>query len=255
MDQDTEFCAFSINDWDEYARCYDTLLELGPYRSLCEAVSHSLRPSKGDRILDAGCGTGNLLSLLSQRDTGALFCGIDLSTSMLARAYKKLAQESAITLLRSSLDDELPFPDESFTKVVSMNVLYALPHPEYTLRELYRVLTHGGALVLATPKQGYDNGLILKEHTGSSLPDSFWRDAHSSPEREALLVREATADEGLISALLTIARFNRVIARTAAFHFFTKEEMHSLVKCAGFTDAHITPAYAGQAHLVTARKE
>jgi len=45
--------------WDIYAKLYDTLNLLEPYQRLHQEVLQSLELKGGERILDAGCGTGN----------------------------------------------------------------------------------------------------------------------------------------------------------------------------------------------------
>jgi len=45
--------------WDIYAKLYDTLNLLQPYRDLHRQVLESLDLKDGELILDAGCGTGN----------------------------------------------------------------------------------------------------------------------------------------------------------------------------------------------------
>lgn len=45
--------------WDLYAKLYDTLTHLKPYQDLHNNVLNALELKGGERILDAGCGTGN----------------------------------------------------------------------------------------------------------------------------------------------------------------------------------------------------
>lgn len=245
---------FSEQDWNEYASCYNALLQLEPYQQLIRDVISHARPNAHDVILDAGCGTGNLLQALRASHPKAELHGVDLSQSMLSLAARSCAGKR-VQLLRSSLDETLPFADEMFTKIVSVNVLYALPDPLRTLRELNRVLKQGGMLVIETPKRGYDNGLVLKAHCANDLPDSYWADAHSSPQREELLVRTAICDSVLAEQMLKIASHNRKIAHTAIFHFFNEEEFTALLEASGFTLRSLRPAYAQQGMLAVAQKE
>jgi len=249
MDQEI----FSEQDWDEYARCYNALLQLNPYQELIADVLSSVLPREDDIILDAGCGTGNLLHALRNKAQGAQLYGVDLSKSMLAFA-KRACSQDRVDLLHASLDQRLPFSDGMFTKITSVNVLYAVPRPEETLRELYRVLQRGGMLVIESPKQGYDNGLVLKAHCNSTLPDSYWTKAHSSPERERELVHAAITDPLLAEQMLKIASHNRKIAQTSVFHFYQEAEFRELLNAAGFTLHDLVPAYAQQGLLAVASK-
>lgn len=211
-------------------------------------------PEQGEMILDAGCGTGNILHALYEVNPFASLCGIDLSENMLQRAQEKFTQYRNVAFMKGDLDKELMFFDNSFTKVVSVNVLYAVASPWNTLREFWRIMRPQARLVIVTPKAGYDNGYILKEHAGSTKPDAHWKDAHRSPEREEFLLREALLDDELVRAMQLVAAYNRVIAQNRVFHFFTEEELGKLMEETGFSVERMTPTYAGQAFLVVARK-
>jgi len=245
---------FSNADWNLYAECYDTLLELQPYQELLATVGQALNPENGDTILDAGCGTGNLLLQLNEAGTTAALFGADLSPEMLSLAKRKCAQTS-ISLLQTDLNERFPYDDAVFSKISSMNVLYAVPDPAFTLGELQRVAKPGCTLVLVTPRKEYDNGLILKRHVKSTKPDEYWRGVHSSPEREAVLVREALNDEKITKKMLLVARYNRFISKTATFHFLTEGEFQALVRQSGFVVTSLQSAYADQCMMITAVKD
>ena len=243
----------TVIDWNEYARCYDTLLHLKPYNELLDAVSHALLVHNSDKILDAGCGSGNLLRVLSETRTTSQIWGVDLSENMLHIAKTKLT-DTEVQLKKGDLNQRLPFGDSSIDKIFSNNVLYAVSNPTYTLREFNRILKPSGRIALTTPKKGYDNGLVLKAHSGSNLPDSHWQNVHASAQREELLIKEAFSDPSLEQKMLFVARCNRIIAKTATFHFFEEVELRGIAEAAGFEVEKLTPAYAGQCFLIVMKK-
>lgn len=244
---------FSPVDWDRYAKCYDALTKLLPYQELSTSVYDALSPTPDDYILDAGCGTGNIITQVCQKGAGAKLVGVDRSSNMLARAARK--HPKGVSLLRADLNRPLPFKDDLFTKVVSSNVLYAMRNPEQTLREIARVLKAHGMLVLVTPKYGYENGLILKAHCGSNKSDVYWSNAHASEAREEKLITEALTDTTLAQMMLFVARCNRAIARNVRFHFFEQDTLVRLVNACGLTLVKVKLTYAGQGILIVARKE
>jgi len=251
---DTEVAVdFSNADWNLYAQCYDALLALQPYQELLATVADLLSVQEDDCILDAGCGTGNVLQSLAHRKTGASLAGIDGSEEMLARAKCK-CEPLGVKLYKADLNEKLPLRDASFTKVSCTNVLYALRSPQFTLRQLHRICKSEATLVLVTPKRGYNNGLILKQHAQSKKSDEYWKDLHASPGREEELIREAIDDEEVIRKMLLVAKYNRFIAKTAVFHFLTEGDLSTLVTEAGFTITSMQDAYAGQCMLVYARR-
>lgn len=246
--------AFSFEDWAAYATCYDALLHLQPYRELIADTETMLAPASGECILDAGCGTGNLLLALSEHHLGVSLFGIDFSEPMLARAQEKLARTAA-AFTHADLTHRLPFEDGAFDKICSVNVLYALTDPGASIREFHRVLAEEGTLVIATPKRGFDDGLILKAHAQSEKPDEFWRRPHDSPEREEYLIREAIAEEAIVAQMLYVARHNRKILATERFTFFDPETLVALCAANGFKVASLQSTYAGEGLLIRAQKE
>lgn len=246
--------SFDVNDWGGYAVCYDALNELRPYQELQQAVATELGSLTGQRLLDAGCGTGNLIQiLLRERWQGMEIWALDFSEEMLRRAEQK-NQAISVHFLRADLNQSLPFPDEFFDKIVSVNTLYAIKSPVEALTEFARVLKREGSLVLVTPKRGYQNGLVLKAHCQSDKPDEYWYDVHRSPEREWELVTEAIEDPTVRSQMMAIAEYNRQIAATASFHFFEQPELLTMIEGCGFTIIKTDFVYAEQGILIGARK-
>jgi SAM-dependent methyltransferase len=94
------------------------------------------------RILDCGCGTGNNLAILRRYGAAA---GIDITFSALA-----YAREHGERLLARASATDLPFADATFGLVTSFDVIYAFDDEGAgrVLREMARVLTPGGHLVL-----------------------------------------------------------------------------------------------------------
>jgi SAM-dependent methyltransferase len=99
------------------------------------------------RILDVGCGPGNLALFCTVPAECRLF-GVDLWPNQLRQAAEKKAYEA---LFQVNLVDGLPFVSESFDMVVCNEVLMYLPKATEMLTELYRVLAPGGKLFLYNP--------------------------------------------------------------------------------------------------------
>jgi ubiquinone/menaquinone biosynthesis C-methylase UbiE len=99
------------------------------------------------RILDAACGNGRYSRfLLKWADPDALLTTFDLSPKMLGRAQARL-QNPRVTHVVADLT-KLPYADGTFDAIVCGWVLEHLPDPVPGLRELARVLSPGGKLLL-----------------------------------------------------------------------------------------------------------
>ena len=96
----------------------------------------------GKRVLDVGCGSGDLVGILCE--LGADACGIDVSPAQVERGVRRKRALSVASM------EELPFPDESFDAVVSYHSFNNAPFDRHisVLKEQYRVLKRRGAIVL-----------------------------------------------------------------------------------------------------------
>jgi ubiquinone/menaquinone biosynthesis C-methylase UbiE len=97
------------------------------------------------RVLDVGCGTGELLKRLRARYPNSVLAGLDAVPEMLAVAREKLGGKDD---LRIGYADSLPWRSGSFDVVVSCNMFHYVTHPVEALREMARVLRPGGCVVL-----------------------------------------------------------------------------------------------------------
>ncbi len=104
------------------------------------------------KVLDVGCGPGNLLVALST-DNPRLLIGVDVDATFLSIGYSKIKESinpssKVPTLIRASLPT-LPFADETFDLVTCFLVMPHVPDDKVALTELARVLKPGGTLAIS----------------------------------------------------------------------------------------------------------
>lgn len=97
------------------------------------------------RVLDVGCGTGELLRRVRANVPDAVLAGLDPVPEMLDVAREKLSGRDD---LRVGYADRLPWNAGTFDVVVSCNMFHYISEPLTALREMARVLRPTGALVL-----------------------------------------------------------------------------------------------------------
>jgi ubiquinone/menaquinone biosynthesis C-methylase UbiE len=103
-------------------------------------------------ILDVGCATGRLLSQFAESGCQHLY-GTDLASKILEVARKKLSAYSVpVQLKTADVEDEIPWPDNSFDVVTLTGVLHHFYRPLDALSEIYRVLRPNGCLVVVEPR-------------------------------------------------------------------------------------------------------
>jgi ubiquinone/menaquinone biosynthesis C-methylase UbiE len=96
----------------------------------------------GGHILDVGCGTGYFLNLMRKRRFNCT--GIDISENMLLEARKNFSD------LPVQLADarKLPFKDNSFDAVISIETLRYFSKRDSLVKEIYRVTKPGGKIFI-----------------------------------------------------------------------------------------------------------
>ncbi|WP_406108684.1 methyltransferase domain-containing protein [Streptomyces sp. NBC_01003] len=115
-----------------------------------EAAVAELGLRAGDRVLDAGCGTGRALPALRDAvgPSGAVL-GVDLTPAMLEAAVRA-GRDRAGSLMLADVT-RLPVRSDSLDAVFGSGLVAHLPQPRENLRELARVVRPGGLLALFHP--------------------------------------------------------------------------------------------------------
>lgn len=136
-----EFFTARAADWD--ARFPDD----GPAYA---AAIGELGLREGDRVLDAGCGTGRALPpLRAAVGPSGVVVAADLTPAMLAAAVRAGRHRDGQLLLADVA--ALPLRTESLDAVLGAGLIAHLPNPAENLRELARVVRPGGTLALFHP--------------------------------------------------------------------------------------------------------
>ncbi len=109
------------------------------------------RITKGERVLDLGCGTATLTILIKESHPEAEVIGLDGDPKVLEIARTKIAKAGLDITLDRGIAFELPYPDSSFDRVLSSLLFHHLTRESKrrTLGEVFRVLRPGGEFHLA----------------------------------------------------------------------------------------------------------
>ena len=132
---------------DALLPCYDLLTRaLGMGRAYDTLVAQA-ELADGLRILEIGCGTGNVTTRVKRAAPGADVVGTDPDPLALARSQRKARGLAGIRFQRAYAQ-ELPFADGEFDRVLSSMMLHHLDDDakSATAAEIHRVLRPGGTL-------------------------------------------------------------------------------------------------------------
>jgi ubiquinone/menaquinone biosynthesis C-methylase UbiE len=142
-----------------WARHYDlfaSVFTLGRRARLRQETVELAALQPGARVLEVGCGTGDVALAASKRlgASGAVY-GIDPSAEMIAVARAKAERAVLAADFQIGAIESLPFPDSSFDVVLSSLMMHHLPNElkRRGLAEIARVLKPGGRLVIVDFKR------------------------------------------------------------------------------------------------------
>jgi ubiquinone/menaquinone biosynthesis C-methylase UbiE len=145
-----------------------------PYRHILDAA----RITAGDRVLDLGCGIGNVLIALAERiDFAQPAIGVDVSSTLIdmgRREIKRAGLEPKIQL-EVSPATSLPFAGESLDVVLTSHVIKHLDDHalEKTFGEVHRVLGLGGRFLLWEFKKSPFSAPLFISAKATGLPPAF----------------------------------------------------------------------------------
>ena len=128
---------FAKDYWDGDRKVgYGGMKYDGRWRVVADGLAKHYGLKAGDRVLDIGCGKAFLLYDLSQSVPGLQVCGLDISAYAIENA-----KEEVRPFLQVGHANHLPFPENSFDLVISLNTLHNLHcyDLDKALREMERV--------------------------------------------------------------------------------------------------------------------
>lgn len=101
-------------------------------------------------VLDVGCGGGRTVSKLATTAVEGKVYGIDFSDESVAaskRTNVRFIDEGRVEIRHGSVS-QLPFPEDIFDLVTAVETHFWWPNLAADMREIFRVLKHGGMLMV-----------------------------------------------------------------------------------------------------------
>jgi ubiquinone/menaquinone biosynthesis C-methylase UbiE len=193
------------------------------------------------RLLDIGCGTGFVISLLA--DTFDEVHGIDPTRAML----DKVDTSPGNITLQEGVAEDLPFPDASFDLVTAYSVLHHLADHRPVLAEVARVLRPGGVFYVdLEPNRAFWQAVDQAERTYGNRTE----------ELDEIVVRELRAVLHVEDDVKDRFEIDPAVFRAAEYiksHLggFEPSEFEADARAAGFSRCETTHEwFLGQAVLM-----
>ena len=121
------------------AGIYEICKEDYPY------IASELEKEEYEDLLDCGCGTGPMISLLYEKDSSKKYTGLDITPRMIEVAKNKNLE--GVNWVVGDCEN-LPFEENSFDAIICSNSFHHYPNPEKFFESAKRVLRPGGRLIL-----------------------------------------------------------------------------------------------------------
>lgn len=110
-----------------------------------------LNPQNNDCILELGMGNGHFVKNITSLDSSIIYTGCDYSKLMVEEASKKnkrFIDEKRASFIHADANN-LPFKNDSFNKIFTINTFYFWDDHANVLAELKRVLKKDGTLIIS----------------------------------------------------------------------------------------------------------
>ena len=249
--------------WRDYLDNFRYIANVSDFWQLMDNIYGLMGPcDRGETILDCGCGNGNLAMFLQinqayrRRFSRARdlkppsYYGVDFVPSALRVAHENVnhietllyrqlmghvisSPPMSVTLCRADLEWPLPFPDNFFDRVVCNLVIGYVRDPLFTIRELVRVCSPYGRVVVSNLKTHADLSEIFR---------NFSKTAEN--EEQVLEGRHLLNNSGKI----------KQGEGDGYFHFFDKHELTMLLQASGANRPRVYSTFANQAYVAVADK-
>jgi SAM-dependent methyltransferase len=146
----------------------------------CALILELIGDVRGRRVLDVGCGDGELAVRLAA--LGAQVTGVDASPAMIAAARARAVGSGVTARFCEARAEALPFAADSFDLVVAVTVLCFVADALPTFREVSRVLAPGGRVVIG--ELGRYSTWAMQRRLRAWRGDPLWRRAGFRTARE-----------------------------------------------------------------------
>lgn len=189
--------------FDSQAEFYDVSHDGKFVKCMYQEIVKRVMSLPGEKILDLGCGNGNILSLLKEKRKGDYY-GADLSTKMIQEAKKRLGPGVD---LKAADAVKLPYKSEMFDIIICNASFHHYTEPDKAIEEIKRVLKKGGTLILGDPTLP---GKLMLKIINSRLKDSDSGDYRIYGKEEIIPLFQAHS--------FSVSQWKRINYRTFLFN-------------------------------------
>lgn len=233
----------------------ELLVASSSYRAFMQDQIEAIQLRQNWHVLDLGSGLGEFARLLAISCPASVNCRvteIDLIPEVLRRSQARaIDQSTSRTNIRRVAADlssgRIPLRSCSANAALASLVISYIQDDVRFLREIIRVLIPGGRLVISTMRRDADISQIYVDSAAELETVSVGGKNSSEPGVEL----DALQREFLNSASRLID-----LEETGRFRFYDSDELHSMLRHAGFVDVVVSPSFGDpmQAYIAVCRR-
>lgn len=251
--------------WERYLNKFTYIVNIPDYWHFLDFILRLLGGIKeNEKILDVGCGNGNfgtfLLINLTYKIKGGMhfkefpvfsYTGVDFAENAInqARQVHNDFQEEfkaglgfrnnhriliGCSYVITDIEYPLGFKDDSFDKICCNLVVSYVKNPQFTVRELFRVLSPGGKIIVTSLKPYADLTEIYTNFLNTAVD-----------EKEIEEARKLLNNSGMIKYKETEGFYN----------FFSEKELINLLMNTGAKNIKTYKSFSNQANIIVAEKD
>jgi len=168
MNRDKEKVSDRYDIWTPFYDAVDNfpLVSSSQKRWKKNAVEH-LDLSQGERVLDIGTGTGQILPWIAEYMEEGLIIGSDISQGMVDKSKKKIRrmknvpEDLTLKVVKDDIESS-KFPDDHFDKIIATFTFTTIPNVEKAVSECARILSSEGVMIVLDTGEPEDrHGYLL----------------------------------------------------------------------------------------------
>jgi ubiquinone/menaquinone biosynthesis C-methylase UbiE len=148
----------TMRHYDRSAHVYDAQYSEEQQTKIKTALTQ-LHLRKTDRVIDIGCGTGQLL--LDVCNLVKLIVCVDVSRNLIVQAQARTKHSKEAVLMRADAD-YLPFRPRKFDMAFAITLLQNMPNPTQTLNEMKRITKKDGYLIITGLKKTFNRQQFIQ---------------------------------------------------------------------------------------------
>lgn len=168
----------------------------------------------GDKVLELGHGNGKHISEILNRAKDISYQGLEISELMKKEAETQNLTHASFTLYDGKI---IPFENEQFTKIMTVNTIYFWEKPIELLNEIYRVLQPNGICCIGFAQKEFMEMLPFTQHGFNLYNDTKFEQLANKTSFKLLGLNEhqekirSKANE-LVDRAYTVARLQKLLS-------------------------------------------